>query len=177
MSAGADTTTPLACAILVALLKHPSTMRKLTAEIDNALASGHLDRTRVANWAAIEKLPFFMACVYEAARLYPPVPILLPYAAPSSGFRLPDGRFVPGGTAVGATAAVINRNDHIFGPDADDWCPERWLGNCSRVTRMHRTLLTWGWGTRRCIGKQLALIQCCKMVLQVSNDCCQVIET
>ena len=170
MSAGADTTTPLACAILVALLQHPLAIRRLNTEMADAETSGLINRHQVTSWTTIEKLPYFMACVYEAARLYPPVPILLPFAAPPTGLRLPDGRFVPGGTAIGAAAAVINRDPPTFGSDADEWRPERWLGDAESVKRMHKVLFTWGWGARRCIGRQIALAQCCKFVLQVRNS-------
>ena len=90
----------------------------------------------------IGRLPYFMACTYEAARLFPPIPIFLRFVTPSEGVYFPDGRFVPGGTALGAAAAAVNRNESIFGPNADDWCPERWLSDSEQVMRIHRTLST-----------------------------------
>ena len=37
------------------------------------------------------------------------------------------GRFFPGGSLVGINAWVAYRNKQVYGQDAEDWRPERWL--------------------------------------------------
>lgn len=37
------------------------------------------------------------------------------------------GQFFPDGTVIGMNPWIINRNQSIFGENADVWRPERWL--------------------------------------------------
>ena len=52
--------------------------------------------------------------------------MLLERYVPESGLSLPDGRFVPAGTAVGINPYVAARNRGVWGDDADVWNPERY---------------------------------------------------
>jgi len=61
---------------------------------------------------------------------------------------------IPAGTAVGMSALFIERREGIF-DDPDDFIPERWL-DPSEATRLEPYLLTFGKGSRDCIGRQLA---------------------
>ena len=117
-----------------------------------------------------------MACVNEASRLFPSIPAILPQRVGSEGLVLVDGRLIPEGTAVGMAAAVINRDESVFGRDADIWNPERWLTSDEEVNRMNQSIFTWGWGSRKCAGKHIALLECCKLVLQVSAEAISVVE-
>jgi cytochrome P450 len=60
---------------------------------------------------------------------------------PSGGARF-CGVQIPAGTVVGVSAAVVHRDTDIFGPDADQFRPERWIpGNeedNERIRRMDR---------------------------------------
>lgn len=79
------------------------------------------------------------------------------------------GFFIPEGTAIGASAVVVNRDPEVFGADAAAFRPERWLGRSDRVARMHRMIFSWGFSTRKCIGKNLALLETYKFCFQVRS--------
>lgn len=81
----------------------------------------------------------------EAMRLHPGVQFPLERVLPAGGDEL-CGVHLPGGTLVGVNAAVIHRDKSIFGDDADEFRPERWLsegGNSEqKIMDMNRNLLT-----------------------------------
>lgn len=172
MAAAPDTTSPLISALVTSILADPSTLQKVQSELSAAISTATLRPGHPVPWSTISQLPYFMACIHEASRLFPSIPAILPRRVGSGGLVLPDGRLIPEGTAVGVAAGVINRDKSIFGGDADVWNPERWLVGGERFNRMNHFVFTWGWGSRKCPGKHIALLECCKLVLQVSHRCC-----
>lgn len=166
MIAAPDTTSALICSVINQVLQHQNVHNQLIAEITAATAAGNLDYP-VATYKQIRDLQFFTACIQESARLFPSIPVILPRSVSKGGLAL-KGYFIPEGTAIGASAAVINRNPHIFGKDAAVFRPERWLDTPDRVAPMYRLMFTWGFGSRKCIGKNLALLETYKFCLQVS---------
>lgn len=85
--------------------------RKLEAEI---LPAG-FDPEKPAPFGAARQLPYLGAVVREAMRIHPVVAATMERYVPESGLRLPDGSFVPGGTAIGMNAYIVGRNKTIFG--------------------------------------------------------------
>lgn len=82
------------------------------------------------------------ACIKEAMRMHPGVSLPLERIVPLGGTKL-CGTYLPAGTVVGVNAAVIHRDRTIFGEDADDFRPERWLKDGQEsARRMERYLLT-----------------------------------
>lgn len=112
------------------------------------------------------------AVVREAMRMHPGVCMLLERYVPETGLTLPDGSFVPAGTAVGINPFVVGRNKKVWGDDADSYRPERWLQNPGetdiaykeRLRLFNATDLTFGGGSRVCIGRNLANLEVYKIV-------------
>ncbi|GES59522.1 cytochrome P450 [Aspergillus terreus] len=71
-----------------------------------------------------DRLPYLNAMVMESLRLYPSFPLLLRKAIRDTTIK---GRFIPKGTYIGVSPRAINYAKHIWGPDADQFNPERWL--------------------------------------------------
>lgn len=165
MVAAPDTTSALICSVVNQVLQHPDVHKKLVLEITAATDAGELDQP-VATFTQIKNLPFFAACIQESARLFPSIPVLLPRRVSKGGLVL-KGFFIPEGTAIGASAAVVNRDPNVFGPDAEIFRPERWLEQSDRVAQMHRLIFSWGCGTRKCSGKSLALLETYKFCFQL----------
>lgn len=46
---------------------------------------------------------------------------------PENGLALPDRSVVPGGQMVGMNLYVVGRNKCVFGEDAEEFNPDRWL--------------------------------------------------
>lgn len=62
----------------------------------------------------------------EALRMHPGVGFPLERIVPASGARL-CGVDLPAGTIVGMNAWVVHEDTEIFGEDAKDFRPERWI--------------------------------------------------
>ena len=69
---------------------------------------------------------FRQAVLKEAMRLHPGVALPLERYVPEGGVMI-SGKFIPEGTIVGMNAWVIHHNKRVYGNDADDFRPERWL--------------------------------------------------
>lgn len=62
----------------------------------------------------------------EALRMHPGVAFPLERFVPAEGATI-CGQVIPGGTNVSVNAPVIHMNKDVFGDDADQFRPERWL--------------------------------------------------
>jgi cytochrome P450 len=85
---------------------------------------------------------------------------------------LPDGTVLPPGTIVGVNPWVMHTNEEIFGADAEQYVPERWLQGESesaeayeaRIKKMKNADMAFGGGNRVCLGRPLALVELYKVV-------------
>lgn len=71
-------------------------------------------------------MPYFQACMREALRMHPAVGQLLERIVPAEGATV-SGHFLPGGTIVGMNPWVAARDNSVYGMDACEFRPERWL--------------------------------------------------
>lgn len=148
--AGSDTTAFSLTTIFYMLMKHPEKLKKLLNELEAAFSSGALSEPVRYNDAI--KLPYLKACVTEAMRIHPALGTMIPRYVPKQGAMI-TGKWFPGGTRVGINSLVVHHDKGVFGADADEFVPERWL-RCGEkeAAYMERHLLTFGYGPRICIG-------------------------
>lgn len=139
-----------------------------------------------ATWKESRELPYLDACIKEAGRVHPPFGLPLERIVPEGGLSI-SGEFIPAGTIVGMNGWVVHRDRDVFGDDADQWRPERWLeADESTKARMDQGLLTvreiftpprncwlcadvyviaqFGGGHRSCLGKNISLLELYKLV-------------
>lgn len=136
-------------------MRNPAAYEKLTAEIDEAIADGVLS-IPVAYVEAV-KLPYLKACINEGMRLHPSVGLTMPRVVPAGGATISGFQF-PEGYRVGINGAVVHYDNDVFGPDAENFNPDRWIeGN---AVRMDKTMITFGAGARTCIGKNVSAGLC-----------------
>ncbi|KAI0205263.1 cytochrome P450 oxidoreductase [Astrocystis sublimbata] len=162
--AGSDTTAIAFRSVFYHLMKYPEVYAALLEEIDMAVDDGRLHFP--ATYAEASKLPLLCACIKEALRMHPGVQLHLPRISPPEGLNL-CGTFVPSGCTVGVNAAVVHFNQSIFGPDADQYRPSRWLEDKENATNMDRYMLHFGAGTRTCIGKNISIAEIHKLVPEI----------
>lgn len=129
-------------------------MQKAQAEIDAADAAGFLS-SPIKYSETTTKLPFVCACIKEAMRLHPSVGLSIQRHAPEEGIEL-AGKLIPKGYRIGINPAVIHCDKGTFGPDSDEFRPERWLAGEEACKAMDRNMLIFGAGTRTCIGKNVS---------------------
>lgn len=164
--AGGDTTSATMRAVVYYLAKTPHAYKRLTAELDAA----HLPLP--AQWRDIKALPYLDAVMREATRINPGIAMILERLVPTCGLTLADGRFIPAGTKVGINPAVTNRDHAVFGEDADDFNPDRWLRRDEEDQASFEVRLrkmrdvadhTFGGGSRVCMGRYLAQLELWKL--------------
>jgi cytochrome P450 len=167
MVAASDTTAAFFCGFVRYVLQTPEVYKRLVAEIDEFERHGLLS-TPVATFDQIRQMPYFSACHKETLRYQPSTPMIIPRYVSGDGLDL-YGKHVPPGTEIGANPYVIHRDRAVFGEDADEFRPERWLEDHDKAQEMDRYILTWGYGPRICLGKNIALLETNKLLLQVSG--------
>jgi cytochrome P450 len=164
--AGGDTTSAIMRATVYYLSKNPAAYDKLTAELDGANLSFP------ARWKEISNLPYLDAVLREASRINPGLAMVLERVVPTGGFTLPDGRFIPAGTKIGINPAVVTRDFEVFGADADEFNPDRWIKRDDesyddfqvRYRRMRDVAdFIFGGGGRVCMGRYLATLEIWKL--------------
>lgn len=130
VSAGSETTGITLDAMAYYLLKNPRCYDKLQAEVDQADKHEKLSDIPRFSETNHESMPYLAAVIKETFRIHPPVSLTLPHHVPAGGMEI-CGRFFPGGTRVGVSAYVVGQDKALFGDDADDFRPERWI-DCTR---------------------------------------------
>ena len=161
-----DTSAAFVGAFINHLIQYPEVYQKLVAEITHHDHIGQLS-SPVVRFVETSRMPYFQACAKETLRIAPSAPMILPRVIPAKGVFL-NGTFLPGGTQVGANPFVIHRNTAIFGPDAHEFRPERWLGeDRDQLLLMEKSMLAWGYGDRNCLGKNIAQVELHKLLVQV----------
>jgi len=176
--AGMDTTSGALAHILEMLAKHPEIQDKLRSEIAEARSVG-----QEISYDDLVELPYLDAVCRETLRLHAPVPslnrrtrqdVIMPLSAPIRGV---DGTLiheilVPKNTDIVIGILAANRNPALWGPDAAEWKPDRWLKPLPEtVTNAHMpgvysNLMTFLGGGRACIGFKFSQLEM-KIVLAV----------
>lgn len=78
------------------------------------------------SFAETQKLPYLQAVLKECLRVHPTVGLPLWREVTAGGATI-AGKSFPAGTNVGINSWVAHRNRDVWGPDADDFRPERWI--------------------------------------------------
>ncbi|AEO68180.1 uncharacterized protein THITE_2049461 [Thermothielavioides terrestris NRRL 8126] len=175
MIAGSDTSsTAIRCAMLY-VMTHPPVYARLQAEVDAAAAGGSVPPVPgVVSDAVVKGLPYLQAVVKEAMRVHPPTTGLFPKRVPPGGDTVVvDGKpvFLPGGANVSYAYYATHHDKQLFGEDAEDFRPERWLleKDETKLAAMLKTHeLIFGYGRYQCLGKPIALMEIAKVVFEVS---------
>jgi cytochrome P450 len=152
--AGRDGTASTMSWALYELTKHPSVADRIRQEVLQVCKNGS-----DYSYDAIQSLTYTHAVVMETLRLHPPVPDDFKFALRDD--VLPDGTRIPAGSLVMYSPYTINHSEPVWGADAADFRPDRFLesGEPSAFK-----FPTFNAGPRTCPGKPFALIQV-KMVL------------
>ena len=163
---GSDSTSVALRAIVYYILKNNKVRTRLRQEID------HAKLTYPVSYSKSQELMYLDAVIKESHRYHPAGSILLEREVPETGLQLPDGRCIPSGATVGMVGWTVHHDKAVFGADADRFNPDRWLQSDSetleafqlRLQGMKRAEITFGHGTRSCIGKHIAAVEIYKLI-------------
>lgn len=156
--AGRDTTASMLGWLFHLLAKDPARYRKLRDIVVEEF--GTFARPKEITFARLKSCQYLQHCNNEVLRLYPVVPINGRWAykdtvLPTGGG--PDGTdpvFIPKNSSVDYCVYLTQRRRDIWGPDADEFRPERWEGR-----KVGWEFLPFNGGPRICLGQQFALTE------------------
>lgn len=156
--AGRDTTAGLLGWTIWSLARHPHIFHKLRTAILEEF--GGFDDKNEITFTQLKNCSYLQYVMNEVLRLYPSVPINARQATKDTTIPRgggPDGLspvYVYKGQEVSYSVYVMHRRRDIWGPDADEFNPERWVG---RKTGWE--FLPFNGGPRICLGQQFALTE------------------
>lgn len=154
LAAGHETTATSMTWAAYLLSKHPDVQKRLREEIRANLPSP--DSTAQITSTDIDRLPYLNAVCNEVLRFYAPVPMTLRVAAKDTTIL---GHFIPKGTVVLMCPSAINTSKKLWGDDAQEFNPDRWMGaGCANTggADSNYSFLTFLHGPRSCIGQAFA---------------------
>ncbi|KAF9880164.1 n-alkane-inducible cytochrome P450 [Colletotrichum karsti] len=164
--AGRDTTASLLSNLFFMLAKHPAIWAKLREEV--ACLQG-----RIPTYEELRNLPYVQYCMNESLRLHPVVPrnerkAIRDTVLPTGGGK--DGLspvFVPEGTIVAYNLYAMHRRTDFYGPDAEEFRPERWE---DERLRPRWGYLPFNGGPRICVGQRYALTEVGYVVVRMAQE-------
>ncbi|KAI0319806.1 cytochrome P450 [Amylostereum chailletii] len=169
--AGSDTTSNALARILHLLAQHPEAQEKLRAELRKVESEkGQLEYDDLVG------LPYLDAVCRESLRLYPPIHfqnrisrkdmvVSLDKPIKSNNGEDLHELFVPNGTTIMINILGVNCDPSIWGPDALEWKPERWLSHLpesvtdAKIPGVYANTLTFLGGGRACIGFRFSRLE------------------
>lgn len=132
-------------------------LRELVALFPN---NSHADEP--LPFTKLNKVSLLEHAEMECLRLHPPIGYAMPRDTPPQGAVI-CGMYIPGGVAVGVPAATIGRNASVY-PNPNAWDPDRWQSKEGNVGTMKNCFLGFGYGSRQCIGRNVATNFITKMI-------------
>lgn len=155
--AGRETTAQTLGWFFLLLSQHPEVEAKLRKELSQQpTTSNGSDEIPMAG---LHQCVYLEAALKETVRLYPSAPITARDAAEDT--TLSDGTFIPKGVRVGLPGYAMARLPSIWGPDAAQFSPERWIdaatGKLVKVSTYK--FVSFHAGPRTCIGMNLAMLE------------------
>ncbi|KAJ5683338.1 hypothetical protein N7462_006503 [Penicillium macrosclerotiorum] len=159
--AGRDTTACCLTWSLRLLVQHPQVLFKLRCEIRDTVGFG--PEASIPTISQIKALPYLSLVLKEVLRLYPSVPVNSRAALKTTTLPVGGGPtgtapvLVRKGEAVGYCVYAMHRRKDIYGPDADQFRPERWKNDA--LKNVGWGYLPFNGGPRICLGQDFALLE------------------
>ncbi|KAF9925377.1 hypothetical protein FBU30_004816 [Linnemannia zychae] len=167
IGAGHDTTCMAIVWMLYILSTHPKVQARLRQEFLTQIGRPTSESKNTLSYDALNGLPYLNVCVKELLRLIPPVPCTSRVATQDDEIL---GYHIPKGTEIWISQATLHTLKSVYGDDAEEFKPERWMDPSELTEEQRRTTKTvtsdmmWAYipflaGPRSCIGSKLALIE------------------
>ena len=164
LSAGSDTAAKAIKSITTLVLSVGRVYDKLSTEIRDHSRS----LSGPVTYQETRRMSYLQAVIWESLRLRPPFTgLLMKQTGPNGGTY--EDRFIPPGTRIAHDTWSVTHNRSVFGHDADEFRPERWLeaDTKQKATMERHTELIFGTGRWQCAGKAVALMELHKLVFEL----------
>ncbi|GAB9462968.1 Cytochrome p450 [Globisporangium polare] len=157
--AGRSTTANSLNWLVVMLAQNPHVQDKIRAELREKLPDLVDGNMQVPTKDQIGVLTYLEAVIRENLRLNPTIPVISRIADQDT--TLSDGTFVKQGTIVMLPLYAMGRMEHLWGPDALEFKPERWIDSKTGTlaTMSPFKYVPFGAGPRVCLGKSFSIME------------------
>ncbi|KAF2645896.1 cytochrome P450 monooxygenase [Massarina eburnea CBS 473.64] len=153
MVAGASTGSVTMNWMIYYLCKNPQIKTRIIKELE-AMFPENQDGNLPLPFTRLNNIRLLEHAELECLRLHPPIGYAMPRDTPQNGAVICNV-YVPGGVAVGVPALSIGRNPSVY-PSPDEWNPNRWADQTADLATMKTCFLGFGYGSRQCIGRNVA---------------------
>jgi cytochrome P450 len=158
LGAGRDTSADTMSWLLHTLTQNPRVEKKLRSELLQNLPKLASHPSYVPSMDEVQGLVYLEATIRELLRLQTPVPFTLRECIHDTVF--PDGTFVPKGTNIGMCHFGTGRRTEVWGPDAKEFKPERFIDDKGKLLPTPAAKFNaFSGGPRVCVGKALAMLE------------------
>ncbi|POM57816.1 Cytochrome p450 [Phytophthora palmivora] len=156
--AGRDTTAQALSWFIFNISKNPRVEATIRMEIAEKLPKVS-EGNAIPTMQEVGQLVYLEAALKETLRLYPSVPVEPKQTVADT--TLSDGTFVPAGTAIGLATYAMARMTEVWGPDAEEFKPERWIDPMTGklLTVSAYKFASFNAGPRMCLGMNLAMLE------------------
>ncbi|KAJ9553242.1 hypothetical protein OSB04_017287 [Centaurea solstitialis] len=159
--AGKDTSANTLTWFFYMLCKHKTIQEKVALEVKEAIGAEHMysvdEFSSKLTEAALDKMHYLYAALTETLRLYPAVPLDGKFSEKDD--ILPDGFKIKKGDGISYMAYPMGRMTYIWGEDAEEFRPERWLRDGVFQPESPFKFTAFQGGPRICLGKEFAYRQ------------------
>ncbi|KAE9339668.1 hypothetical protein PR003_g10901 [Phytophthora rubi] len=166
--AGRDTTAQALSWFFYCLSQNPQVETKIREELVTKLPK-LFEGECSPSMDEVSELRYVEAALRETLRLYPSVPIVSKEAVQDA--VLSDGTFIAAGTMAALPMYALGRMTHVWGADASEFKPERWIdsqtGKLISVSAFK--FVAFNAGPRLCLGKNLAMLEMKLIVASLSS--------
>ncbi|XP_062210413.1 cytochrome P450 CYP94D108-like [Phragmites australis] len=171
--AGRETTSSALTWFFWLLSSRPDVQRRIRDEVAAVRArrpQGDLRNVVGFDLDELREMHYVHAAITESMRLYPPVPFNALRAEADD--VLPDGTAVRAGWFVAYNSYAMGRMKFVWGDDALEYRPERWLDPADGSFRPDSPFrfVAFHAGPRLCLGKEMAYIQMKSIVACVLEE-------
>ncbi|KAF5335259.1 hypothetical protein D9758_016236 [Tetrapyrgos nigripes] len=147
--AGTESAASSISTFLLAMVLHPEKQKKAQEAIDVAIG-----QERLPDFSDEGKIPYIEALSREVLRWRPVAPTGVPHYT-----NKPDhyqGYYIPANCLVIGNSWAILHDSAVYGADADDFNPDRFMTNGELNKDMPDVKATFGFGRRACAGQYMA---------------------
>lgn len=155
--AGRDTSAQTLSWFFYSIMQYPRIENKLIEEI-NEYITDEIELDSVKLYECIQKMKYSHAVLNEVLRLYPAVPGNGKQALADD--TLPDGTPVRKGDEINFHPFCQGRNKTVWGKDAKEFKPERWLNEKEELIRVDPGRFpAFHAGPRTCLDQNMATLE------------------
>ncbi|KAJ7289341.1 cytochrome P450 monooxygenase pc-1 [Mycena rebaudengoi] len=166
--AGRDTTMHTMTMVVYFLSMYPAVCNKLREEV-----LAHVGPSRRPTYDDIRDMKYMRAVINESMRLYPSVPFNIRDSINATTWPSPEPGekplYIPAGTKVPYSVLLMHRRTDLWGPDAEEFSPERFLDERLKKYLLKDAFqfLPFNAGPRICLGQQFAYNEMSFMLIRL----------